>query len=1008
MISLKCFKYSVTRSSYHTLSKRQRNMMGGVKHRVDNIIKSAEDKRLYRGVQLDNDMKILLISDSTTDKSAAALDVNVGHMSDPEYLPGLAHFCEHMLFLGTEKYPSENEYNKYLSEHGGGSNACTFSDNTNYYFDIVPEFLPGALDRFSQFFLCPLFTEGATEREVNAVNSEHEKNIPNDSWRVDQVDKATSKPNHAYNRFGTGNKFTLDTLPKEKGINIREELLKFHETWYSSNIMSLSVLGKESLDELEEMAVKMFCNVRNKNVEAPRWPEHPYGPDQVQVKGYIVPIKDLRNLNITFPMPDLHEHYKSGPGHYLSQLIGHEGPGSLLSVLKAKGWCNSLMGGARRGPRGFGFFVISVDLTEEGINYVDDIVTLVFQYINMLKTEGPKEWIFEEYRDIMAMHFRFKDKEMPQSYVSTTSQNLNEYPIEEVLSGSCLITDWRPDLIDMVLQYLTPENIRIAVIAQKFELEADQTEKWYGTKYKMEKIPEDTLKKWANVKLCEDLKIPPRNEFIPTDFELMPREPNAPDHPIIIQNTSLSRVWFKQDDEFLLPKANLSFEFVSPLAYLDPVSCNMTYMFVQLFKDAINEYAYAAELAGLRWELSNTKYGMILGIGGYNDKQHVLLDKISEKLTNFKIDPKRFNILKENYVRGMKNFEVEQPYQHAVYYLAVLLAEQAWTKEELLASAHELTVENVEAFIPQILSKMHIECLIHGNANKQKALELVHLMENRLRSSVSLRPLLPRQLLRNRELRLVDGCNFVFELSNALHRSSCAEVYYQCNLQSTQSNMLLELLVKIITEPCFNILRTKEQLGYIVSSGIRRTNGAQGLRVIVQSDKHPEYVDQRVETFIESMQEYVENMSMEEFERHKEALAAQRLEKPKRLSVLSARYWNEITTQQYNFDRANIEVSFLRTITKNILMDFYKDLIHHSSPNRHKLAVYVVSTAEGGAGNLPRTSNTDGVIDGLLPPPSFYERPMKIEDITEFKSSQGMFPLVQPYIIISSKSQSKL
>lgn len=65
-------------------------------------------------------------------------------------------------------------------------------------------------------------------------------------------------------------------------------------------------------------------------------------------------------------------------------------------------------------------------------------------------------------------------------------------------------------------------------------------------------------------------------------------------------------------------------------------------------------------------------------------------------------------------------------------------------------------------------------------------------------------------------------------------------------------------------------------------------------------------------------------MSMEEFERHKEALAAQRLEKPKRLSVLSARYWNEITTQQYNFDRANIEVSFLRTITKNILMDFYK------------------------------------------------------------------------------------
>lgn len=71
----------------------------------------------------------------------------VGHMSDPSDLPGLAHFCEHMLFLGTEKYPSENEYSKFLSEHGGNCNACTYSDHTNYYFDVVPEHLGGALDR---------------------------------------------------------------------------------------------------------------------------------------------------------------------------------------------------------------------------------------------------------------------------------------------------------------------------------------------------------------------------------------------------------------------------------------------------------------------------------------------------------------------------------------------------------------------------------------------------------------------------------------------------------------------------------------------------------------------------------------------------------------------------------------------------------------------------------------------------------------------------------------------
>lgn len=130
----------------------------------------------------------------------------------------------------------------------------------------------------------------------------------------------------------------------------------------------------------------------------------------------------------------------------------------------------------------------------------------------------------------------------------------------------------------------------------------------------------------------------------------------------------MTRVWFKQDDKFLLPKANVMFDFVSPMAYLDPLNCNLTHMFVQLFRDGLNEYAYAAELAGLKWELINTKYGLILGIGGYNHKQHILLKKIMEKLTNFKIDPKRFNILKEN-VSNIEIFPVKhhRPFIHSVH-----------------------------------------------------------------------------------------------------------------------------------------------------------------------------------------------------------------------------------------------------------------------------------------------------------------------------------------------------
>ena len=116
---------------------------------VDDIVVSNEDKRQYRGLILDNGLKILLVSDPSTDKSAAALDVHIGHLSDPPDLPGLAHFCEHMLFLGSEQFPEEQEYRRFLSQNGGASNASTGSEHTNFYFDIAPESLVGALDRFS-------------------------------------------------------------------------------------------------------------------------------------------------------------------------------------------------------------------------------------------------------------------------------------------------------------------------------------------------------------------------------------------------------------------------------------------------------------------------------------------------------------------------------------------------------------------------------------------------------------------------------------------------------------------------------------------------------------------------------------------------------------------------------------------------------------------------------------------------------------------------------------------
>ena len=133
------------------------------------------DKSEVRKLTLDNGVKVYLLSNPDFNVSAASMVVEVGSLENPDNREGLAHFLEHMLFLGTKKYPDVDEYSTYLKTFGGYSNAYTASDHTNYQLQVLPDGFEGALDRFAQFFISPLFTAEYTAREVNAVNSEHQK-----------------------------------------------------------------------------------------------------------------------------------------------------------------------------------------------------------------------------------------------------------------------------------------------------------------------------------------------------------------------------------------------------------------------------------------------------------------------------------------------------------------------------------------------------------------------------------------------------------------------------------------------------------------------------------------------------------------------------------------------------------------------------------------------------------------------------------------------------------------
>lgn len=120
------------------------------------------------------------------------------------------------------------------------------------------------------------------------MDSENKKNLQNDIWRLHQLGKSLSNPNHPYCHFSTGNLETLKEEPTKKGINVRDEFLKFHDKFYSSNVMKLVVLGREDLDTLEKWVVELFKGVKNKDLPDPRFEGHPFTEEQFLVRSPLV------------------------------------------------------------------------------------------------------------------------------------------------------------------------------------------------------------------------------------------------------------------------------------------------------------------------------------------------------------------------------------------------------------------------------------------------------------------------------------------------------------------------------------------------------------------------------------------------------------------------------------------------------------------------------------------------------------------------------------------------
>ena len=515
-----------------------------------NLHKSPNDARSYEYTVLDNGLQVLLVSDPVATKGAAAMDVGVGHFSDPDDVAGLAHLTEHMLFLGTKKYPDEDAFGEYLSANGGDSNAFTDTENTNYHFFIKADKLEKALDQFAGFFESPLLLKESIANEKKAVISEHSKNIDSDSWRITEVLRSTSNNMYPYHKFGTGNAeslkdrcrpttkemtaddandddddangsetvtlsptpsttattattatkqdvstFLLDlhdqpanpahppSLPSPVSSrtplkpatpstpstpatpatsakpakpakpattpcsDLHDSLVRFHHKYYSSNLMRLTIVSSQSIEQLSKWANAYFSNIPNRHRPSPalayNYPAVPVRtPSQLGVRYNIVPVSDLRQLQLHWFMPSQQKFYKKKVAEYLSNILGDESHGSVRSILYNEGLINGLMAGTTEQTTDFEIFSITLDLTTEGLQHVKRIVTIIYDYLKMLLELGPQKWFWDENKKLADVDLRFQEKADSDDMASQLAGDLQQYDPADVLVGGYQWENW--------------------------------------------------------------------------------------------------------------------------------------------------------------------------------------------------------------------------------------------------------------------------------------------------------------------------------------------------------------------------------------------------------------------------------------------------------------------------------------------------------------------------------------------------------------------------------------
>ena len=951
---------------------------------------SPSDQNKYKAFKLDNELMVYLISNPTVEKGAGALEVRVGSLRDPREYQGLAHFLEHMLFIGSEKYPGEGEYMTFIGQNGGNTNAYTAATATNYHFEVADDKLLLALDMFAQFFISPLLKDSSAAKEVNAVNSEAEMYYNNDMWRKYNLNSLLCDPKAELSKYNVGNLDTLgnlrghltlesdkvkaaeggapveqkpvDPAVEERKAKLVQALKDFHKKYYSANEMVLTVFTKGDLDKLEEHIINIFSKIENKKVEHQHFKNDIAPFSQAYKNKFVkaVPIAKNKTLEFRFRLKEFSGDIYSKSGDYVSWLIGHESKGSILNLLIQEGLALELSSGFSTTEDYVSSLDCVVKLTEKGATEegIRQVASAVGSYINMLKKEGVQEWIHDEIKAINNLKYQYQDTSTGLNKCVSLCSNYHKYlEPENVLYNGYERRTFNKELTKEIIDSLTLENVHILYFNHEFDAATFSTDPFYKTKYLVGDVPADIATSFKSgdlswSKLKDLIHLPEKNTFIPRHFDLKALPAEAKKTPEKVAEDERSTAWHWQDNKFKLPKASASLQiYLEANGFIYSAENNiLLQIWTLLFDNEFRSVKYMAEMAAIDSSLSLNTHGVVLSVNCFDESLKPFILKVIEVMKQMEANgftPEQFLNQRDNLEKAFDKSTKEAPFRYVMAEVSNFVTSNYVSTAEKLEAIKNVTYEHAIAFSKKLFQKVRFEWLIEGNVTKEEATDIATTFNASFFKELNSKVLPKSETGEYRVVKLPENTNHILELNSVVpaEQNSCFwKLFEICNGDKLSAE--INFIMNWIRSPYFEDLRTQQQLGYVVAAFNRVYNGVRVVCFLIQSNvKSTHYCVERTHIFLEQMKKELENMPSAKFEEIRSGVLTNLRDPNKRLSEQFNEDWSEIRSHQFKFNRREWVAEKVEKLTQETVVAFFTKYFF-TSPATFELHFYAQSAKD--------------------------------------------------------------